>query len=169
MKEEIEALKKNKTWSLVPHTQSMNVLSSKWVFKHKINEEGKIVRHKARLEAVGSVQKCGIDYTETFAPVVQPTTITLILSITVTKDWKIHQLDFSNAFLHGVLEEDFYMHRLPGFKYDNHGDQVYKLHKSIYGLRQSPWAWFQRLRDFLLSVNFRESLSDQSLFIYSYR
>lgn len=57
MEEEIEALKKNNTWTLVPHTQSMNGLSSKWVFKHKINEEGKIVRHKACLVAVGSAQK----------------------------------------------------------------------------------------------------------------
>lgn len=73
----------------------------------------------------------------------------------------------SNAFLHGVLEEDVYMRQPPGFKDDSRKDHICKLQKAIYGLRQSTRAWFRRLRDFLVSVGFKESISDQSLFIYS--
>lgn len=145
----------------------MNVLSSKWVYKHKMDDEGKIIRHNARLVAIGSNQEDGIDFTKMFAPVVKPATIRLILSIAVTKSWKLRQLDGSNAFLHGVLEDDIYMHQPSGFKDDRHQDYVCKFLKVIYGLRQSPHVWFRRLRDFLLSINFRETLSDQSLFIFS--
>lgn len=98
----------------------MNVLSSKWVYKHKMNSEGKIVRHKARLVAVSSNQKNGVDFMKTFTPVVKPATIWLILSIAVTNSWKLRQLDVSNVFLHCVLEEDVYMRQPLRFKNDRH-------------------------------------------------
>lgn len=103
---------------------------------------------------------------ETFALVVKPATTRLILSIAVSKNWKLRQLDVSNALLHGVLEEDVYMGQPLGFKDNEHPDYMCKLRKSIYKLRQSPRAWFCRLRDFLLQIGFKESLFDQSLFTY---
>lgn len=99
-----------------------------------MDDKGKVIRHKARLVAVSSKQLTGIDFMETFAPVVKPATIRLILSIVVTKNWKLRQLDISNAFLHDVLEEDVYMRQSPGFKDDEHPDYVCKLRKLIYGL-----------------------------------
>lgn len=134
MVEEIDALKKNDTWTIIKQDASMNILSSKWVYKLKLDDKGKVIMHKARLVAVGSKQLIGIDFMETFAPVVKPATIRLILSIAVSKNWKLCQMDVSNAFLHGVLEEDVYMRQLPGFKDDEHPDYVCKLRKSIYGL-----------------------------------
>lgn len=86
MAHKIAALEKNESWSLQQLNLSMNVLASKWVFKHKMNNEGKIIRHKARLVAVGSNQQNGVDYTKTFTPVVKPATIRLILSIAVTNN-----------------------------------------------------------------------------------
>lgn len=71
------------------------------------------------------------------------------------------------AFLHGILEIEVYMRQLLRFKSASHQNYVCKLQKSIYGLRQSPRVWFQQLCDFLISIGFKESLSDQSLFIFS--
>lgn len=160
MSDELSALDKNNTWSLVERNDQMNVLSSKWVFKHKLDDKGQIIRHKARLVAVGSNQRDGIDFSEMFAPVVKLATIRIILSVVVTKGWKLRQSDVSNTFLHGVLDENIYMRQLPRFvdKAQNH--HVCKFRKSIYGLRQSPRAWFFRLRDFLLSIHFKESQAD---------
>lgn len=166
MSEEINTLRKIEIWSLVPRDSSMSILSSKWVYKHKMNDEGRIVQHKAHLVAVGLNQKNRVDFMETFAPVVKPATTCLILLIAVTRCWKLCQLNVSNAFLHGVFDEDVYMLQPLGFKGNRHKDYICKLQKVIYGLRQSPRAWFRRLRDFLVSIKFNESLSDQSLFIF---
>lgn len=113
----------------------MNVLSSKWVYKHKMNNEGRIIWHKARLVAVGSNQQKGVDFTEAFAPVVKLATIRLILSMVVTNNWKLRQLDISNAFLHDILEENVYMRQPPEFKDNTHPNYMCNLQKSIYGLR----------------------------------
>lgn len=89
MADEIAALQKNDTWLIVPQDPSMNILSLKWVYKHKMDDKGKIIRHKAQLVAVGLKQLTDVDFTETFAPVAKLATVHLILSIAVTKNWKL--------------------------------------------------------------------------------
>jgi len=101
MLEEMDALMNNNTWSLVPRTADQNVLSCKWVYKLKQDEHGMICKHKARLVANGFRQVDGVDYHETFAPVVKPATIKIILSLAVTNNWELRQLVVSNVFLHG--------------------------------------------------------------------
>jgi hypothetical protein len=167
MYEEIQALRANRTWTLVPFHPSMNVVGSRWVYKIKCGSDGSIERYKARLVARGFTQQEGIDYSETFSPIIKQVTIRLVFSIAVLCGWKIHQFDIHNAFLNGVLDEEVYMKQPPGFVDSVFPSHVCRLYKSLYGLKQAPWAWYTRLNDFLLSIGFRASKVDTSLFIFS--
>jgi Reverse transcriptase (RNA-dependent DNA polymerase) len=115
MAKELHALAQNNTWTLVPATEASNIVGCKWVFKTKRNSAGKMERHKARLVAKGYTQEEGLDFTETFSPVIKPTTIRLVLTLAVTHNWPVRQLDVNNAFLHGNLNEVIYMAQPPGF------------------------------------------------------
>ncbi|PNX98781.1 hypothetical protein L195_g022038 [Trifolium pratense] len=165
--EEFNALIRNGTWSLVPPPQDKNIVDCKWLFRIKRNPDGTIARYKARLVAKGFTQCPGVDFKETFAPVVRPQTIKLILSIALGKQWPMHQLDVNNAFLQGHLKEDVYMAQPPGLKDSQHPTYVCKLHKAIYGLRQAPRAWHDALKEFINLYGFVTSKSDPSLFIYT--
>lgn len=109
MADEYSALIRNGTWTLVPRVPKANVVACKWVYKVKRDQHGAIQRYKARLVAKGFNQQPGIDYTETFSPVVKSTTIRVVLSLAVTKQWSLRQLDVQNAFLHGDLKETVYL------------------------------------------------------------
>jgi hypothetical protein len=137
------------------------------VFKIKRKSYGSIDRYKARLVAKGLKQRYGIDYEDTFSPVVKIAIVRLVLSIAVPRGWSLRQLDVRNAFLHGVLEEEVYMRQPPGFVNTSTPHYVCKLDKAIYGLKQAPRAWYSRLSTKLLGLGFRTSKSDTSLFIYS--
>jgi hypothetical protein len=123
-------------------------------------------RFKARLVAKGFDQLSGVDYYETVSPVIKPSTIRLILALVLQFGWKIKKLDVSNAFLHGVLDEEVYMEQPQGFVDLNYADHVCRLHKSIYGLKQAPRAWFTRLSQALVNLEFCGSQVDHSLFTY---
>jgi histone deacetylase 1/2 len=146
MYEEFQALQNNKTWSLVPFNPRFNVVGNKWVFKTKFNSDGSFQRYKARLVAKGFHQRPGIDFKETFSPVVKPSTIRVVLSIDVSKNWCVKQMDINNAFLNGKLIEDVYMSQPEGFVDSAKPHHVCKLTKSLYGLRQAPRAWFDKLK-----------------------
>jgi hypothetical protein len=162
---EFDALLRNDTWTLVPPTSDMNIVGCKWVFRLKRKADGSIDRHKARLVAKGFHQQPGVDYEETFSPVVKPTTIHLVLSLATFAGWPIRQIDVQNAFLHGWLSEDVFMTQPPGFIHPQFPNHICKLHKALYGLKQAPRAWFSRLSDRLLELGFFGSHSDPSLFI----
>jgi hypothetical protein len=166
MGEEFDALQLNGTWSLTPRPPNKNVIRNKWVYKLKQKSDGSIDRYKARLVAKGFEQKDGIDYTETFSPMVKPTTICVVLTLAGHFGWPIRQLDVSNAFLHGSLAEEVFMEQPQGFIDANHPDYVCCLHKTIYGLKQAPRAWFTRLCESLQALGFVESQVDYSLFIF---
>jgi hypothetical protein len=108
----------------------------------------------------------GIDYVDTFNPVVKPATIQLVLSVVVSQNWCLHQLDVQNVFLHGVLEEDVYMKQPSGFHCVDHPRYVCKLDKVIYGLKQAPRAWYSRLSSKLLALGFHASKANTSLVMY---
>ncbi|CAH9074782.1 unnamed protein product [Cuscuta europaea] len=115
----------------------------KWAYKIKYKSDGSIERYKARL-VVCDRPVHGVDYDETFASVVKMVTVHTILAFAVVRDWEIHQMDVDNAFLHGDLREEVYMHFPPGYS-SSRPDHVCKLLKSLYGLRQAPRCWFSKL------------------------
>ncbi|WKA11964.1 hypothetical protein VitviT2T_029410 [Vitis vinifera] len=127
MQEEIKALIQNRTWDLVPRPPTANIVGSKWVFKTKLKEDGTIYGYKARLVAQGFSQIPGLDFGETFSPVIKHTTIRLILSLAVTLGWTMRQLDVKNAFLHGFLKEEVFMEQPLGFINENLPNHVCKL------------------------------------------
>jgi histone deacetylase 1/2 len=167
MDDEYKALIENKTWHLVPHKKGNNLIDCKWVYRIKRKADGTIDRYKARLVAKGFKQRYGIDYEDTFSPVVKAATIRLVLAISVSRGWSLRQLDVKNAFLHGVLEEEVYMKQPPGYENPNAPYHVCKLDKSLYGLKQAPRAWFSKLSSKLQELGFLASKADTSLFIYN--
>jgi len=164
MSAEYNALVSNGTWELVCPTTATNIVGCKWIFRIKMNSNGSVDRYKARLVAKGFHQRPGVDYLETFSPVIKPTTIRLVLSLAVANRWSLCQLDINNAFLQGSLSETIFMAQPLGFIDSDHPSHVCKLHKAIYDLKQAPRAWYHELRSFLLAAGFTISHSDTSLF-----
>lgn len=168
MDEEFNSLQEQDTWSLVPFNPTMNVVGCKWVYRIKQNPDGTVNRYKARLVAKGFHQQPGIDFVDTFSPVVKHTTIRVILTLAVTYGWVIQQLDVECAFLHGDLQETVYMAQPPGYIDPAAPHSVCLMHKSIYGLRQAPRAWFEKFTARLEDIGFSTTISDPSLFIYNH-
>jgi len=166
MEAEFSALLSNNTWDLLPRPAGANVVTGKWVFKHKFHADGSFERYKARWVLRGFTQRPGVDFAETFSPVVKPATVRTVLSLAVSRSWPIHQLDVNNAFLQGHLSETVYCAQPSGFEDFAHPNYVCRLNRSLYGLKQAPRAWFSRFASHLLQLGFTEAKSDTSLFVY---
>jgi hypothetical protein len=163
---EFDALLRNQTWTLVPPHPSQNLIGCKWVFRVKRKADDTVERHKARLVAKGFHQQFGVDYDETYSPVIKPTTVRTVLSLAISSSWCLRQIDIQNAFLHGNLSEEVFMSQPPGYKHSLYPNHVCKLQRALYGLKQAPRAWFSCLSNKLLDLGFHGSRSDTSLFIY---
>jgi hypothetical protein len=166
MQAEYDALIVNDTWSLVPRPPGVNVVTGKWIYRHKLLADGSLDRYKARWVLRGFTERPDIDYDETFSPVVKPAKVRVVLSLALSQNWPIHQLDVKNAFLHDTLIETMYCMQLSGFVDSPRSDFVCRLNKSLYGLKSAPRAWHHRFASHLVSLGFVETKSDTSLFIY---
>lgn len=167
MQEEIDALKTNNTWDLVKLPDNAKLIDNKWVFRIKTDQGGNPVRYKARLVARGFMQERGVDYEDTFAPVVRYDSIRILLALAAEKDLKIASFDVQTAFLYGDLTECVYMKQPVGFEIKKKVDLVCKLNRSLYGLKQSPRCWNRKFVSFLSKYDFKQLKSDQCVFVGS--
>lgn len=161
MKEEIKSLNSLNSWEKTTLPESRKAIGCKWVFKIKTDENGNVERYKARLVAQGFSQKYGIDYDQIFSPVGRPETFRLILVVAGVKKFMLKQFDIQTAFLNGNLKEEIYMKQPEGF---NSGPDVYRLRKSLYGLKQAARVWNETLTNSLFEAGAKQSLFDPCLF-----
>ena len=164
LKEEIASLASNGTWELKDLPAGIKALPVRWVLKVKRDAKGNIERYKARLVVKGYMQREGIDFNEVFAPTSKHTTLRTLLAIVAADDLELEQLDVKTAFLNGDLEEELYMKQPPGFE-EGGPELVCYLHKALYGLRQAPRAWHEKLKTALETMDFVASEADPGLFI----
>ncbi|XP_019255689.1 PREDICTED: uncharacterized protein LOC109234243 [Nicotiana attenuata] len=109
MQEELDQFSKNQVWKLIPKPENVSVIGTKWVFRNKLNEDGKVIRNRARLVAQGYSQQEGVDYDETFALVARLESIRIILAHTSFKGFRLFQMDVKSAFLNGFIEEEVFV------------------------------------------------------------
>lgn len=150
----------------------MKTIDSKWVFRVLTDVEGNVKRRKARLCARGFLQKPGIDYTDTFAPVVRCDSLRILLATVATKDLELAQFDVQTAFLYGELEEQIYMEVPEGLDVKEEESKsakkksfVCKLSKALYGLKQAPRCWNKKFSEFLRQYSFKETDAEQCIFV----
>lgn len=167
MKSEIHSIEKNQTWELTTLPEGFKAIGVKWVYKTKLNEDGKVEKYKARLVVKGYAQSYGVDYTEVFAPVARLDTIRTILALAAQSNWEVFQLDVKSAFLHGELEEDVYVKQPEGYIKKGEEEKVYKLKKALYGLKQAPRAWYSRIEAYFMREKFERCPSEHTLFTKS--
>ena len=162
MKEELDILQEQDVWTVVPVPQNRNIVGSRWVYKTKQDVRGSIICHKARLVAQGYSQQPGTDFDEIFSPVVRYDSLRLLIALSFHFNWLPDQLDIKGAFLYGYLQDEIYMALPVGYEQDGH---CARLNRSIYGLKQSPKAWYDRLTSYLLPLGFQLSSFDPCVLI----
>lgn len=162
MDDEMNSHRENNTWTLVEPPKGVKTVKGKWVFKRKCDENGEVARYKARFVAKGYSQRHGIDYHNTFAPVVRYASIRFLIAFAVKSGLKIHQLDVVTAFLQGDLEEVIYMDQPDG--YNDGSNRVCRLNKAIYGLRQASRQWNIKLDEALKEFGLGRSKNDPCIY-----
>ena len=165
MQSEMKSLTDNKVWELVKLPTGRKAIGCKWIFKTKIDGNGDIERYKARLVAQGFTQKFGVDYDQTFSPVVSFESVRSVIAIAAKNGLKLHQMDVKTAFLNGELNEEIYLRQPEGFVVKGYEDHVCKLKRSIYGLKQSARCWNVELDKKLKNMGFKQCESDPCIYI----
>ena len=137
---EMHQLRHNDTWTLVTAPPDTNIVGCKWVLKLKLMPDGS-VKYKARLVAQGFTQKPGVDYEETYSPVVRYASLRALFALAAHYGWEVHHMDVKSAYLNGVLEETIYMRQPEGFVEKGKEQHVCRLKKGLYGLKQAGRCW----------------------------
>lgn len=163
MQEEYQALMQNETWSIVPCPPQREPIKSRWVFYIKPAMNGEPPRYKARFVAKGFSQRPGIDFNETYASVVTHDTMRIVMATVAAEDLEMSQMDVKSAFLNGDLKEELYMLQPEGFVVGQK-NEVCRLHKSIYGLKQASHVWGEHFTNFIKEHHFNPSESDPCFF-----
>ena len=167
--EEMVVHQENATWTLVPRhsvPKGAKILRTKWVYDDKKGQDGKIVRFKARLTAMGNFQREGVDYFETYASVMRTKTLRILLQLlNASPEHEMEHWDIKAAFINAPLEEDIWIHQPDGHQQKGVEDMVCKLNKALYGLKQAGRAWQKFLKSILSVGGFVQLLKDEGVFI----
>lgn len=129
MHEELDHIEKNETWNLVPRIKDKNVIGTKWFFKNKLNEDGEVIRNKARIMCKGYAQEEGLDYGETFSPIAWLEGVRILISYATFKKFKVYQMDVKSVFLNWILEEEVYIDQLDVFSLTKDTKMVWRFQK----------------------------------------
>jgi hypothetical protein len=165
---EIKAHLENGTWELARLPRGKRAIGSRWVFKIKRKADGSIDKYKGRIVAKGYAQREGVDYTETFAPTARFGALRTVIALAAMEDWELESVDISTAFLNGDIDAEVYMHKPEGVEFPGFegSEWVLRLLKGLYGIKQGPRIWSQKLHTALTSIGFQCLESDHSVFIY---
>ena len=163
MKREIQQLEEQATWTMVPQAPpGRKLIPGRWVYKIKFHPDGTVKEYKSRWVVKGYMQQEGVDFFDTFAATLFPSTFRTVFALAASRSWPIYQMDVSGAFLHSLLDSEIYMTPPEGFYPSG---SVCKIQKSIYGLKQAPYLWFESLCKVLADLGFHSLHSDQCCFI----
>ena len=165
MDSEMKSMYDNQVWNLIDHTPGTKTVGCKWIFKKKIDMDGNVQTYKARLVAKGYTQTQGIDYEETFSPVAKIQSIRILLAIAAFHDYEIWQMDVKTAFLNGKLTENVYMVQPEGFIDSKYPNRVYKLERSIYGLKQASRSWNLCFHEKVKEFGFSRSEDESCVYV----
>ena len=160
---ELETLRKMGTWELCDPPEGCKPITNKWVFIKKYDKDGNLQKFKARLVAQGFTQVPGMDYNETFSPMVRLETIQSILTLAMAENWEIQQMDVKGAYLNGMLKEEIYMEQPTG--YGDGTTCLCHLIKTLYGLKQSSREWNEELDSTLGGIKFKHTYSDPCVYV----
>lgn len=161
IEDELKSLIKNETWSKVEGPITSRAVDCKWVFNSKTDEFGNLTIRKARLVAKGYQQKSGIDYFETYSPVMRIESLRILVSVATIKKMKMHQVDVKTAFLNSEIKENVFIKLPPGIP---DSGKIMKLNKALYGLKQGPKSWHDELSKTLIDLGFKRLTCDSGLF-----
>jgi hypothetical protein len=172
MVKEIAELEEHKTWTMMPKSalpKTAKLLPSTWVLRLKRYPNGRARKHKARFCVRGDRQVEGVDYTEKYSPVVSWSTVRMLLCLSLSKDLRSRQVDFSNAFVQAELGKDEHIYVALPKGFDTGGqngeEQILKLRRSLYGLVQAPLYWGNHLKAALEAEGLKQSVSDPCMYI----
>ena len=159
MDEEIKSLSNNDTFTVTDLPEGKIPVGGRWVYVLKGDPKNPI--YKARYVAKGYSQIAGIDYGETFSPTARMESVRSLMQIAVQYDLILHQMDVKSAYLHAPIDQEIYVNQPAGYSTAN---KVWKLNKSLYGLKQSGRNWHQTLHDYLMKLGFNKSTADPCIF-----
>ncbi|UYV72172.1 hypothetical protein LAZ67_9002061 [Cordylochernes scorpioides] len=165
MEEEFHSLTSHNVWTLVPKPENENLIKGKWIFNIKMNPDGSIDKRKARFVAMGHNQKLGVDYEESFAPVMKLDSLRTLIAIASQQNMKIEQYDVKTAYLNAELKDDVYLEQPEGFVQAGQENKVCKLNRSLYGLPQSGRCWNEKINQIFNDIGLRRLESEPCAYI----
>ena len=165
MHDELNQFVRNDVWEIIPRPKNVYVISTKWIFKNKTDEDGEIIQNKSRPVAQGYTKVEGVNFDESFALVARFESIHILMSIACTMNFKLYQMYMKCEFLNGYLNEELFVEQPKGFKDPHFLDHVLRLKKALYGLKQAPRAWYNWLIHYLLDRGFKRGYADRTLFV----